>query len=176
MEAFDKLETLLRKKPGERKVVFIDEMPWLDTGRSYFLPAFDHFWNNWASSNPDIFFIGCGSATSWITKNIFCNRGGLHNRLTGRMYIEPFTIAECEMFLRSRNVDITRYQLAECYMIFGGIPYYLNYFNKGLSFSQNVDRLCFSTTAPLKNSEYMGSQQLHHRGAANRLNRVLKLI
>jgi len=149
-DAFHKLKSLLGKATGERKVVFIDEMPWLDTKRSDFLPAFDYFWNSYASSNPDLLFIGCGSATSWITKKIFQNRGGLHNRVTGRIYLAPFTIGESEAFLKSRGVEYARYQLAECYMIFGGIPYYLNLFDKGLSLSQNVDKLCFHQNAPLK--------------------------
>jgi len=134
-------------------------MPWLDAPKSEFLPAFDYFWNSWASSNSDIMFICCGSATTWITKNIFKNRGGLHNRLTGRIYVAPFTIGECEEYFRARSIVITRYQLAECYMIFGGIPYYLSLFEKGLSFTQNVDKLCFAKQAKLKNEfeELFGS-------------------
>ena len=149
-DAFHTLTDLLSQSPGERKIVFIDEMPWLDTARSGFLSAFDYFWNSFASSDPDILFIGCGSATSWITKKIFRNRGGLHNRVTGRIHLSPFTISECEEFFKSRGVVIDRYQLAECYMIFGGIPYYLDLFQKGLSLPQNVDRLCFSNNAPLQ--------------------------
>jgi len=150
-DAFHSLTDLLSQSPGERKIVFIDEMPWLDTAKSGFLSAFDYFWNSWASSNPDILFIGCGSATSWITKKIFRNRGGLHNRVTGRIHLAPFTISECEAYFKSRGVIIDRYQLAECYMVFGGIPYYLSLFKKGLSLSQNVDRLCFANNAPLQN-------------------------
>jgi len=150
-EAFEKLRSLLSKNAGHRKLVFIDEMPWLDAQKSNFLASFDYFWNSWASANSDILFIGCGSATSWITKHIFKNKGGLHNRITGRINLSPFSIGECEQFFNSRDVVITRYQLAECYMIFGGIPYYLNLFDRSLSFSQNVDRLCFSSNAPLKN-------------------------
>ena len=150
-EAFGKLKNLLQKAAGERKVVFLDEMPWLDARKSDFLPAFDYFWNSWASAVPEILFIGCGSATSWITKKLFQNKGGLHNRVTGRIYLAPFSLGECEEFFQSRGVGITRYQLAECYMIFGGIPYYLNLFDRGLSFSQNVDNLCFANQAPLRN-------------------------
>jgi len=150
-DAFDKLKTLLKKMGGERKVVFIDEMPWLDSRKSDFLPAFDYFWNSWASAIPEILFIGCGSATSWITKKLFRNRGGFHNRVTGRIHLAPFSIGECEDFFRSRNIEITRYQIVECYMIFGGIPYYLNLFDRSLSFSQNVDKLCFAEKAPLRN-------------------------
>ena len=150
-EAFGKLKKLLKETKGARKVVFFDEMPWLDTHGSGFLQAFDYFWNSWASGNPEIMFIGCGSATSWITKNIFKNRGGLHNRVTGRIYLAPFSLGECEEFFMSKHIQITRYQMVESYMVFGGIPYYLNLFDKEASFSQNVDRLCFSSSAPLKN-------------------------
>ena len=148
-EAFDKLKELLIAKNGNRIVVFFDEMPWLDVRGSNFLSAFDYFWNSWASANPEIMLIGCGSATSWITKKLFQNKGGLHNRITGRIYLAPFNLGECEDFFTSRNIVMTRYQLAECYMIFGGIPFYLNLFQSGLSLSQNVDRLCFSDKAPL---------------------------
>ena len=153
-DAFGKLKALLSgkvKKYGDKKVVFIDEMPWLDVRESGFLQAFDYFWNSWASAVPEILFIGCGSATSWITKKLFQNKGGLHNRITGRMYLAPFSLGECEEYFRSKNIVMTRYQIAECYMIFGGIPYYLNLFDSSLSLSQNVDRLCFAINAPLKN-------------------------
>ena len=150
-DAFGKLKTLLKQTSGKRKVVFIDEMPWLDTGRSGFLQAFDYFWNSFAGSDPEILFICCGSATSWITKKLFQNRGGLHNRITGRIYLAPFSLGECELFLKSRNIEATRFQMTESYMIFGGIPFYLDLFDKELSFSQNVDRLCFAERSPLQN-------------------------
>lgn len=150
-DAFKKLKNLIAAdNTGSKKVVFIDEMPWLDVKGSDFLAAFDYFWNTWASSLPEMLFIGCGSATSWITKKLFRNRGGLHNRVTGRIYLAPFSLGECEQFFKSRNVVMTRYQMAECYMIFGGIPYYLDLFRADASFTQNVDLLCFAENAPLK--------------------------
>jgi len=149
-DAFNKLKILLNEKAINKKVVFIDEMPWLDAPGSDFLSALDYFWNSWASAIPGFLLIGCGSATSWITKKIFQNRGGLHNRITGRLYLAPFSLGECEDFFQNRNIVMTRYQMAECYMIFGGIPYYLNLFNKELSLSQNVDRLCFADNAALR--------------------------
>ena len=149
-DAFDKLKKLLIEKTGDRIVVFFDEMPWLDTQKSGFLQAFDYFWNSWASAVPEMLFIGCGSATSWITKKLFKNRGGLHNRITGRMHLAPFSLGECEEFFKSRNIVMTRYQIAESYMIFGGIPFYINLFRSDISFSQNVDILCFKNNAPLQ--------------------------
>lgn len=149
-DAFDNLKRLLMQKNEDKKVVFFDEMPWLDAHKSGFLTAFDYFWNSWASTFPGMLFICCGSATSWITNKLFRNRGGLHNRVTGRIYLEPFSIGECEQFFDSKGIVMTRYQKAECYMIFGGIPFYLDLFERDLSLSQNVDKLCFAENALLK--------------------------
>jgi len=149
--AFVQLEQYLRSvKTKGRKVIFIDEMPWLDNAKSGFLPAFEYFWNTYASSQKNIFFVICGSATSWIMNKIIKNRGGLHNRITRQMCIEPFTLNETEIFLKSRKIVMSRFQIAECYMILGGIPYYLEQLEKSLSLSQNIDNLFFKKNAPLR--------------------------
>lgn len=150
-EAFQQLIVLLEKSSSKRKIVFIDELPWLDSPKSGFLSAFEHFWNDWASARNDVLLIVCGSATSWITKKILNNRGGLHNRVTRRMAILPFTLKETEEYLIFRNIVFNRYQLVESYMILGGIPYYLSLFEKGYSLAQNIDRLFFSPDAELRN-------------------------
>jgi len=150
-EAFGKLKRLLKTPKNSRQVIFIDELPWLDSPKSDFLPALDYFWNTFASSRAEIMLIVCGSSASWVVKNLFENKGGLHNRVTGRISLAPLTIAECEMFFKETGVVMNRYQIAESLMVFGGIPYYLNMFEKGLGPTQNVDRLLFAYNAPLKN-------------------------
>ena len=150
-DAFGKLRYLLKTQREERQVVFIDELPWLDSPKSDFLPALDYFWNAFASSRTDIMLVVCGSAASWIFRNIFENKGGLHNRVTGRIRLEPFTLAECESFFREYGVVMNRYQIAECMMILGGIPYYLSLFDKSLGPTQNIDNLLYINNAPLKN-------------------------
>ena len=73
-DAFDALRTLIAKADTKgRLLIFIDEMPWMDNKKSDFVPAFEHFWNGWASGQKNIMLIACGSATSWITKKIFRN-------------------------------------------------------------------------------------------------------
>ncbi len=150
LEAFEQLISLIEASNKERKVIFLDELPWLDTPRSKFIQALEHFWNGWASARHDIVLIVCGSATSWMIDKLINNHGGLHNRITHRMKLEPFTLSECEEYFRSRNMEYSRYQIAECYMVMGGIPYYLSMMNKELSVSQNIDRLFFETNAQLK--------------------------
>ncbi len=150
-DAFDQLIHLLEhsKKKG-KKVVFLDELPWMDTHKSGFIAALEHFWNGWASARPDILLIVCGSATSWMINKLIKNRGGLHNRITRKIHVKPFTLKECEEFFSGNNIVLSRYQIIESYMILGGIPYYLSLIQKKLSLAQNIDALCFAKDAILK--------------------------
>ena len=150
-DAFDSLRELIRqKKTKERKLVFIDEMPWMDNKKSDFLPAFEKFWNGFASWEKEIMLVVCGSATSWLTKKIFKSVGGLHNRVTRQILLKPFTLAECKEFFDSRGVVFNTQDVVESYMIFGGVPYYLRMIEKRTSLAINVDRMCFEESAPLK--------------------------
>jgi hypothetical protein len=143
MIAFDSLIRYLEKLPEGKKILFIDEIPWMDTPRSSFLSALEHFWNAWASARDDIKLIVCGSATSWMLNKLINNRGGLHNRLTHRIALMPFTLSECEEYFAARGFSYSRKEIAECYMVMGGVPYYLKQMDKGLSVAQNIDRLFF---------------------------------
>lgn len=150
-EAFRHLRLLLELKPKERrKVVFIDEMPWIDSSTSEFVSALENFWNGWANMHGDIVFVACGSATSWMTNNIEENQGGLHNRLTSRIHLSPFTLKETEEYLHAHGFLWERYDILRCYMVLGGIPYYLSLLDSRLSLAQNIDRLFFEKSPVLK--------------------------
>jgi hypothetical protein len=149
---FSNLNRLIEQsqRPG-KKVIFLDEVPWMDTPRSGFLSALDHFWNRWASTRHDVLLIVCGSATSWMKSNLVNNYGGLYNRLTRQIAMAPFTLAECEILFQRKGMLFTRFQMVESYMVFGGIPYYLSLMEPRYSLYQNVDRLYFIPEAPLAN-------------------------
>ena len=151
VDAFGKLQKLIGSQSSHRRIIFIDELPWLDAPKSDFLPALDYFWNTFVSSRPDLMLIVCGSAASWMIKNLFENKGGLHNRITGRISLAPFSLGECEDYFKENGIVMNRYQIAETYMILGGIPYYLSMLKKNLGPTQNIDELLFSKNAPLKN-------------------------
>ena len=150
MEAFRQLgEMLERLDDGKRQVIFIDELPWMDTPRSKFLMAFEHFWNTWGAWHDRVMLIVCGSATSWMLDNLINSKGGLYDRLTWQMKLSPFTLGECREFFKAKNVILSPYDIVECYMILGGIPYYLNYLQRGKSLAQNIDLLFFDRNAKL---------------------------
>ena len=144
-EAFEKLRELLESKPTETKrVVFIDELPWIDSRGSNLISALEHFWNDWAVTQKDLVLIVCGSATSWITRKILKNKGGLHNRVTQKLFIRPFTLSECKEYIHNQGIEMEDKEILECYMIMGGIPYYLKHLRRGASLSQNVDEMFFA--------------------------------
>jgi len=150
-EAFGALRELIIKADiKDRLLIFFDEMPWMDNKKSDFVPAFENFWNGWASGRKNIMLIVCGSAASWITKKIFRNKGGLYNRTTRQIELKPFTLAECREYYNSRGIAMNTQDLIESYMIFGGIPYYLRMIEKRYSLALNVDRICFAESAPLR--------------------------
>lgn len=150
LEAFYHLEIFLASGSEGKKVVFFDEMPWMDTFKSGFLTALEAFWNGWASARKDILLIACGSATTWIVNKLHRNLGGLHNRVTKRIKLYPFTLRECELYARERKLGYERPQILECYMVFGGVAYYWSLLEKGLSVSQNINELFFNQQDGLK--------------------------
>lgn len=151
-QAFQQLITAVESlTQPKKKVLFIDELPWLDTPNSMFIPALEHFWNSWASTRNDIILVVCGSAASWMINQLINNTGGLYNRVTHPIQIEPFTLSECEAFFQAKSPGYDRYQLIQLYMVFGGIPFYLDFIDTRKSATQNINDLCFSTKGRLRN-------------------------
>ena len=149
-DAFEQLKHYISGLKKNRVVIFIDELPWLDTPRSRFTKALELFWNSWAADQPAVKMVVCGSATTWMMSHLLGNKGGLHNRVTRRIKLSPFTLAEVEAYLKSQGIVWNRYQITEAYMILGGTPYYLQMLQKGMSLSQNIDYLFFSENAELR--------------------------
>lgn len=151
LEAFFMLSKFLRDQAtdGRRQVVFFDEVPWLSGHKSGFLMGFSWFWNSFAVSQ-NLVVVICGSAASWMIQKIVNDRGGLHNRITKRIFLDPFTLLETETYLQSRNVRLDRYSLAQIYMAMGGIPHYLKGIEPGKSAAQNINDTCFSKNGMLR--------------------------
>lgn len=149
LEAFRLLILFMESTAGpEKRVIFFDEMPWLATHRSGFLNAFGFFWNSWAVKN-NVVVVICGSAASWMIQKVVHNKGGLYNRITKRIHLQPFSLYETELYLQKRGVNLNRYQIVEIYMAMGGIAHYLKEIQNGESVAQNIDRICFDPGGPL---------------------------
>ncbi|MHA4808731.1 AAA family ATPase [Flavitalea flava] len=175
LEAFHSLQSYLTHLLTVKKqVIFFDEFPWIHTPKSGFLGAFGHFWNTWASKQDNLVVIVCGSAASWMIRNIVNNKGGLHNRITQKIRLLPFNLYEVEAYLQSRHISLERYQLLQIYMSLGGIPQYLKSIQPGESPAQSIDRLCFSKDGKLK-EEFGNLYQSLFDHASNHINIVKAL-
>ena len=151
LEAFELLERLIDSAGKGKKVVFLDELSWMDTPRSGFMMALEFFWNSWASARNDVVLATCASATSWMLSKVIHNKGGLYNRLTLKINLQPFTLAECEMMTQAMGVRLNRHQIMEGYMILGGVPHYWAQLDRSKSLAQNIDALFFAKTPVLEN-------------------------
>ena len=157
-DAFDRLRSLIVNdvikidNRYNKRIIFLDELPWFDTPKSDFKGAFDFFWNTFASRQKDLVLIVCGSATSWILKNLINSKGGFHNRITSKIYLKPFSLYESEQLINNlNNNNLSRKEIVDAYMIFGGVPYYLNMINRNCSLEQNIDNLLFKDDGDLVN-------------------------
>ena len=160
-EAFRRLRSLLDRptcprSPEGQRVVFLDELPWFDTPKADFMSAFSDFWNRWAQRRRDVKVIICGSATSWVLRKVLKTEGSLNRRVTHALYLAPFTLKETEEFLhQEKGIDWDRREVIECYMVFGGTPYYLRRLQRRLSLAQNVTALCLAPQAQFKDEGKM---------------------
>jgi uncharacterized protein len=151
IEAFQMLKKyLLAKKGKQKKVIFLDEFPWMNSAKSGFVEKFAHFWNSWASEN-NVMIILCGSAATWMIKHVVNGKGGLHNRISQTIHLKPFQLSQNKEMLNGMGIKATDTQLAELYMVFGGVPYYLSLFKKSKSTHQNIDTLLYQENGKLTN-------------------------
>jgi AAA+ ATPase superfamily predicted ATPase len=148
-EAFRALSKAIEALPEGQKIIFIDELPWCDTPRSNFISALEYFWNSWAYYRSDIKLIVCGSATSWMLNMLINSRGGLHNRVTHKILVSPFSLHETELYFKQNGFDYERPEILDCYMAVGGVAYYLTLFEPGKSVAENINELCFSKNGEL---------------------------
>ena len=169
------MESLNKQTNTGKKVIFIDELPWLNTPKSNFLASLEHFWNSYGSKQNNLILVVCGSAASWMIQKIVNSKGGLHNRLTRQIRLLPFTLLETESFLKSRGVVLTRYQIILLYMAMGGVPFYLQQAEPGLSSAQIIDKAFFSKNGLLRNEfERLFSSLFDHSDENIKIMEVLR--
>lgn len=174
LEAFHILAEYIVSQPDTKKtVLFFDEFPWLDGPKSGFKTAFSHFWNRYASAE-NVLVIICGSSASYMIDKVLNDRGGLHNRVTKWINLQPFTLKETKEFLEKKGLAINHYQTIQLYMTFGGIPHYLKQIENGLSAAQNIDKQCFQAHGFLKNEFHNLYQALFRK--AERHEELVKIL
>lgn len=152
IDAFFYLQKKIESSSKRKKVIFLDELSWIATPRGKeFLSALEFFWNSYASARKDIVLIVSSSATSsWLTNNIIHSKGGFYHRLIHKIRILPFSLKDCEEYSLRQNLGLTKKEIVDLYMAFGGVPYYWSLLRSGDSVANSIDNLCFSPNGELK--------------------------
>lgn len=152
MAALKQLTFAIENTPKNKRItIFFDEVPWLATNKSGFLKALEYYWNTSWTYRSKLILVVCGSAASWMLKNVIYAKGGLHNRITAKVPLKPFTLRETALYLNYLGIVLNRQQILQIYMVVGGIPHYLKSIRKGQSAVQNINHLCFDTNGLLYN-------------------------
>lgn len=144
MTAFETLTDTIKKHEKGRFTLFLDELPWMVTQKSGLLQALDHYWNAHWSQMKAIKVVVCGSAASWMLDNLINAKGGLHNRLTATLNLQPFSLSETAEYLKAHGHRYTHQRVLDTYLVTGGVPHYLNQMKKSRSLLQNINDMCFN--------------------------------
>ena len=153
LEAFSYLKIFLKKnkQTKKKKVLFIDEFPWVDSHKSGFLAAFENFWNDYCTTRSDLVVVICGSAASYMVKKIIQNSKGLSNRITETIKLKPFNLKETQAFFKYKGIPIEEYEILKIYMALGGVAEYLEHVKMGDSAVVTIENLCFKQSGHLEN-------------------------
>ena len=132
-------EKIIKRKTKVKKILFLDELPWMAAGRIRLVSLLKYYWDNhWKGKH--VMLILCGSVASFMVKKVL-HSNALYGRTTIEMLLKGFSAEEAADLLgkkRSRE-ETLNYQL-----VFGGVPKYLEQINPNQSFNQNMNTLCFS--------------------------------
>lgn len=130
---------------NKKFVIVLDEISWLNAYKSNFLSYFSNFINTSVDSFGFKLFVS-GSSPTWIKKNIINNDKTLFNRKTGFLKLERFSLKETKDLLLSKDIYLSDYEIMKYYMLFGGIPYYLNFIEFNRSFEDFINHHFLSTS------------------------------
>lgn len=120
----------------DKKIVLvIDEFPYMVKGNSSIPSILQNVWDE-KLKNANVMIILCGSAMSFIEKEILAEKNPLYGRTTGILKMKEMDFYDAVKFFP--NYSYTDKIVA--YAILGGIPHYLKQFNDTVSLDENIVR------------------------------------
>lgn len=121
-------------------LILFDEISWMGHLDPTFLGKIKNFWDRQLKKNDKLIFIVCGSASSWIDKNILSHTGFV-GRISFTLTLEELSLIECKQFWPKH---ISAYEKFKVLSVTGGVPKYLEEMLVNKTAEENINRLCFS--------------------------------
>ncbi len=140
---WSKLFLLLFEKIKRGRVVLLfDEISWMGSEDPDFLGKIKNAWDQKFKKNPELIFVLCGSAASWIDKNILRSTGYL-GRVSYTLTLEELPLKDCSHFWAKLSQNISAFEKFKILSVTGGIPKYLEEIDPNMSAEENIKELCF---------------------------------
>jgi len=141
---WSKLFTLLNERiQTGRQVVIFDEITWMGSKDPTFLSKLQSAWENEFRNNPELIFIICGAVSSWIEKNILSSTG-YYGRISIKMTLDELPLPYCNQLMKLLGFKGSLHERLLLLAVTGGIPWYLEQIDPGLSAIENIKQLCFT--------------------------------
>lgn len=136
----DALWAVAERVQQGKVLLLFDEISWMGSHDPTFLGKIKNVWDTQLKNNSKLIFVVCGSASSWIEKNILSSTGFV-GRISLNMTLDALLLSECNQFWPKH---ISAYEKFKVLSITGGVPKYLEEILPGESAEHNIKRLCFT--------------------------------
>ena len=167
----DALEEIIALPSSGRKLVIIDEFPYLVKSDPSLPSVLQNLWDSQLKSQ-DIMIVLCGSALSYIEGNLLAEKNPLYGRATGILKMEPMDYKTAAQFFPSYCP--TDQVLA--FSILGGIPHYLAQFDDCLTIEENIKRNILTKGCVLYSEvEFLLHQELRETSVYNGIIQAIAL-
>ena len=121
----DLFQAVADYKPNEKKVLVIDEFPYLVKVNDSFPSILQNAWDE-ILKDSNVMLILCGSLISMMKKHALSYESPLYGRRTAQMRIAPLPFTTVY-----ENQKLSFEEAAEQYSITGGVPKYMEFFSDG---------------------------------------------
>ena len=120
---------------NSKKLLVIDEFPYMCKGNPSIPSILQNLWDA-AFRDSNVMIILCGSAMSFIEKELLAEKNPLYGRATGIYKMREMGFYDVVKFFP----DYSDYDKVLAYAVLGGIPHYLRQWNPKLSVGENIKR------------------------------------
>lgn len=118
-----------------KKLIVIDEFPYMCKGNKSIPSILQNVWDS-AIKNSNVMIILCGSAMSFIEKELLSEKNSLYGRATGIYKMNEMGFYDAIKFFP----DYSDKEKLLAFSILGGIPHYLRQFNPEISLEENIKK------------------------------------
>ena len=130
------LHSVLDLPYGDRKkMLIIDEFPYMCKGNKSIPSILQNLWDA-ELKDQNVMIVLCGSAMSFIEKELLAEKNPLYGRATGIYKMTAMGFYDAIKFFP----DYSDEDKVLAYAILGGIPHYLRQFDPELSVAENIKR------------------------------------